>query len=63
MIAEPYLEVDRINLPGEVARIPMEMISEESDVELAFPQGLGVVDRKKPGASGDSRRRIPGIFF
>src|SRR5215510_14301151 len=62
MIAEPYLKVDRINLPSEVTRIAMEMISEESDVELALPQGLGVVDRKKPGASGDRRRRIPGIF-
>jgi hypothetical protein len=53
MIAEPYLKVDWINLPGEVARITMEMIGEESDVEFAFPQGLGVIDRKKPCASAD----------
>jgi hypothetical protein len=63
MIAEPHLKVDRINLKGEVARIAMEMIGEKSDVELAFPQGLGVVNRKKPGASVDGRRRVPGIFF
>src|SRR3989442_3169620 len=63
MTAEPYLEVDGIDLPGEVARIAVKMIGEESDVELAFTQGLSVVDRKKPGASVDGRRRIPGIIF
>src|SRR5262245_16508188 len=63
MIAEPHLKVDRINLPGEVTRIAMEMIGEESDVELAFPQGLGVVNCKKPRTSVNTRRRISGIFF
>ena len=62
MIAEPYLKVDWINLKGEVTRITMEMIGEESDVEFALPQGLGVIDRKKPGASVDGRRGVAGIF-
>jgi hypothetical protein len=62
MIAESYLKVDWIYLPGEVARITMEMIGEESDVEFALTQGLGVIDRKKPRASVDGRRRVSGIF-
>jgi hypothetical protein len=53
MIAEPYLKVDGVDLPCEVARITMIMIGEESDVELALTQGLGVIDGKKPGPSSD----------
>jgi hypothetical protein len=62
MIAEPYLKVDGVDLPCEVARITMIMIGKESDVELALTQGLGVIDGKKPGASSDCRSRVPGIF-
>jgi hypothetical protein len=36
MIAEPYLKVDWINLPGDVAGITMEMVGEESDIEFAL---------------------------
>jgi hypothetical protein len=62
MIAEPYLKVDGVYLPGEIARITMIMIGEESDVELALTQGLSVIDGKKPGTSSDCRSRVPGIF-